>query len=137
MILAIRDLQGYGCTKIAFDVECLSSTIYKYLKIHSRKLRVVSQRRFRSFKWKGSNSMWQMDYTMLRKDVCVLQIVDDHSWFIVGAKVMWSPDGQETVQLLRKCFSTYNVPEQFLIDHGTQFLSVRGGDSSFDRFGQA
>ena len=133
-ILRIRDLQGYGCSKIAFDVECSSSTVHKYLKVHSRKMRAVSKRRFRSFERKHSNTLWQMDYTQLRKDLWVLQIVDDHSRFIVGAKVMSSPDGRETIQLLRECFSAYGVPEQFLTDHGTQFYSVRGGESSFDQF---
>jgi transposase InsO family protein len=135
-ILDIRDLQGYGCSKIAFDVECLSSTVHKYLKIHSRPMRNTAKRRFRSFERKHSNTLWQMDYTQVRKDVWVLQIVDDHSRFIVGAKVMWSPDGRETIQLLKECISTYGLPEQFLTDHGTQFYSVKGGESSFDQFCQ-
>jgi putative transposase len=135
-ILGIRDRQGYGCSKIAFDVECSSSTVHKYLRIHARPMRNTTKRRFRSFERKHSNTLWQMDYTQLRKDVWVLQIVDDHSRFIIGAKVMWSPDGRETIQLLQDCISTYGVPQQFLTDHGTQFYSVKGGESSFDRFCQ-
>ncbi len=76
-ILGIRDrIKVFGCSKIAFDVECSSSTVHKYLRIHSRPMRIVSKRRFRSFERKHSNSMWQMDYTQLRKDIWVLQIVD-------------------------------------------------------------
>jgi transposase InsO family protein len=135
-ILTIRDRQGYECSKISFDVECSSSTAHKYLKIHSRPMKSVNKRRFRSFERKHSNSMWQMDYTQLRKDVWVLQIVDDHSRFIIAAKVMSTTDGDETIQLLKECMSDYGVPEQFLTDHGTQFYSVRGGESSFDRFCQ-
>jgi putative transposase len=134
IILGIRDRQGWGCSKIAFDVQCSSSTVHKYLKIHSRPMKSKSKRRFRSFERKHSNSMWQMDYTQVRKDAWVLQVVDDHSRFIVAAKVMWNPDGQETIRLLKECMSDFGVPEQFLTDHGTQFYSVNGGESSFDQF---
>jgi putative transposase len=135
-IMTIRDRQGYGCSKISFDAECSSSTVHKYLKIHSRPMINVNKRRFRSFERKHSNTLWQMDYSQLRKDVWALQIVDDHSRFIIGAKVMLSPDGDETIQLLKECISDFGVPEQFLTDHGTQFYSVKGGESSFDHFCQ-
>ena len=136
MILGIRDRQGYGCSKIAFDVQCSSSTVHKYLKIHAKPMHHVSKRRFRSFERKHSNTLWQMDYTQVRKDVWVLQVVDDHSRFIVAAKVMWSPDGRETIQLLKECISTYGLPEQFLTDHGTQFYAVNGSESLFGHFCQ-
>lgn len=134
MLVTIRDRQGWGCSKIAFDVCCSSSTVHKYLKEQGRNVASGLRRRFGSFERKHSNSMWQMDYTQLRRDVWALQVVDDHSRFIVGAKVMSIPDVRETVQLLEDCFSKYGVPEQFLTDHGTPFYSVKGGVSSFDRF---
>ena len=62
MILGIRDRQGYGCSKIAFDVKCSSSTVHKYLRIHSRPMKIVNKRRFRSFERKHSNSIWQMGF---------------------------------------------------------------------------
>jgi hypothetical protein len=49
---------------------------------------------------------------------------------------MSTPDGDETIQLLKECFSTFGVPQQFLTDHGTQFYAVQGGESSFDRLCQ-
>jgi hypothetical protein len=58
--MGIRDRQGYGCSKIAFDVECSSSTVHKYLRIHPKSMKRVNKRRFRSFERKHSNSMWQM-----------------------------------------------------------------------------
>ena len=133
-ILDIRKRQGYGCSKISFDVRCSSSTVHKYLKVHKLNCQSAGRRRFRSFERKHSNTLWQMDYTYLRENVWVLQVVDDHSRFIVGAKVMITPDSRETIQLLRECFSRYGVPEQFLTDHGTQFYSVKGGTSAFDHF---
>ena len=63
---------------------------------------------------------------MLRENVRVLWVVDNHSRFIVGVKVMVTSDGDETVAFLEECFSRYGVPERFLTDHGTQFYSVNG-----------
>jgi len=133
-ILDIRRRHGYGCSKISFDVRCSSSTVHRYLDAHQLNRQSPGRRRFRSFERKHSNTLWQMDYTMLRENVWVLQVVDDHSRFIVGAKMMITPDGDETMTFLEECFSRYGVPEQFLTDHGTQFYSVKGGESAFDRF---
>jgi putative transposase len=133
-MMEIRDMQGWGCSKIAYDIGCSSSTVHKYLVIHDKNVPSGKRGRFRSFERKHSNSLWQMDYTRLRNDVWVLQVVDDHSRFIVGARVMWTPNTLDTIQLLEECFSNYGVPEQFLTDHGTQFYSVKGGESTFDKF---
>lgn len=133
-ILDIRDRHGYGCSKIAFDAQCSSSTVHKYLRANERKMASKSRTRFRRFERKHSNSMWQLDYTMLRGGVWVLQVVDDHSRFIVGARTMTTPNVSETMELLETCFSKYGVPDQFLTDHGTQFYSGCGGVSEFDRF---
>jgi putative transposase len=133
-LLDIRKQQGYGCSKIAFDVGCSSSTVHKYLKVHGKNRPTGRRSRFRSFERKHSNTLWQMDYTMLARNMWVLQIVDDHSRFIVGAAVMSGPDVDMTIQLLKECFSDFGMPEQFLTDHGTQFYAVKGGVCDFDDF---
>jgi putative transposase len=133
-LLDIRERQGYGCSKIAFDVGCSSSTVHKYLKVHGQNRPTGRRSRFRSFERKHANTLWQMDYTMLAKDLWVLQVVDDHSRFIIGARVMSGPEVNPTIQLLQECFSDYGMPEQFLTDHGTQFYPVKGGVCDFDRF---
>ena len=135
-LLDIRERQGCGCSKIAFDVGCSSSTVHKYLKIHGQNRPTGRRSRFRSFERKHANTLWQMDYTMLAKNVWVLQVVDDHSRFIVGARVMSGPDVDETIDLLKECFSDYGLPEQFLTDHGTQFYAVKGGECDFNKFCQ-
>ena len=133
-IVQIRDRQGYGCAKIAFDVMCSSSTAHKYLKIHGRNHQTGKRHRYGHFERQHSNALWQMDYAMLRKDIWVLQIVDDHSRFIVGSRVLRSPDAKETMALLQECFSDFGTPDQFLTDHGSQFYAVRGGVCEFDTF---
>ena len=133
-ILDIRRRHGYVCSKISFDVRCSSSTVHRYLDAHNLNRQSAGRRRFRCFERKHSNTLWQMDYTMLRENAWVLQVIDDHSRFIVGAKMMLSPDGDETMTFLEECFSRFGVPDQFLTDHGTQFYSVKGGESAFDRF---
>jgi len=133
-LLDIRERQGCGCSKIAFDVGCSSSTVHKYLKVHGQNRPTGRRSRFRSFERKHANTLWQMDYTMLAKNIWVLQVVDDHSRFIVGARVMSGPDVDQTIDLLQECFSDYGVPEQFLTDHGTQFYAVKGGVTDFNKF---
>lgn len=133
-ILSIRDRHGYGCSKIAWDVGCSSSTVHKYLRANECKMTPKPRTRFRRFERKHSNSMWQMDYTMLNGGVWVLQAVDDHSRLIVGAMTMTAPNVKETMELLETCFSRYGVPGQFLTDHGPHFYAARGGICEFDRF---
>jgi len=133
-ILDIRKRQGYGCSKISFDGGCSSSTVHRYLKVHHLNRQRSGRRRFRCFERKHSNTLWQMDYTMFMENVWVLQIVDDHSRFILGVKMMLTPDGDKTMTFLEECFTRYGVPDQFLTDHGSQFCSVKGGESAFNRF---
>jgi len=85
-ILDIRRRQGYGCSKISFDVRCSSSTVHRYLKVHQLNRQRSGRRRFRTFERKHANTLWQMDYTMLRENVWVLQVVDDHSRFIMARR---------------------------------------------------
>lgn len=61
-------------------------------------------------------------------------IIDDHSRFIVGMRTMTTPDRQDTVLLLERCFSLCGMPKVLLTDHGPQFYSVRSGVSVFGRF---
>jgi len=110
-LLDIRDKQGYGCSKIAFDVCCSSSTVHKYLKVHGQNRPTGIGSRFRSFERKHANTLWQMDHTMMAKNIWVLQIVDDHSMFIVGARVMSGPYVDQTIDLLKECFSDLGMPE--------------------------
>ena len=61
-----------------------------------------------------------------------LTVVDDHSRFYLGAFVTTSPTTDFVIECLDKVFSEHGVPAMVHSDHGSQWYSVRGGDSRFD-----
>jgi putative transposase len=125
-----------GCERISFEVGCSSSTVHKVLKQLDLLWKTHSQRRYRSFERNHSNSLWQMDYTMIREGLWLFLAVDDHSRFIVCHRLMKNPNVDETLAALETAFSQYGVPEQILTDHGSQFYSSKHGvegDMRFDR----
>ena len=67
-------------------------------------------------------------------DLWLLLVIDDHSRFIVGYKLMRTPNVDDVIDTLEGCFSIYGKPKQILTDHGTQFYATRGGISTFTMF---
>jgi putative transposase len=125
-----------GCERIAYEVGCSSSTVHKVLKQLDLVWETHSQRRFRSFERDHSNTLWQMDYTMIREGLWLFLAIDDHSRFIVCHRLMATLSVDETIAALGTAFSQYGVPEQILTDHGSQFYSIKNGvegDMRFDR----
>lgn len=137
MIVDLRLCQyEMGCERIAHEVGCSSSTVHKVLKQLDLVWETHSQRRFRSFERNHSNTLWQMDYTMIREGLWLFLAIDDHSRFIVCHRLMTNPSVDESIAALETAFSHYGVPEQVLTDHGSQFCSIKrgvGGDMRFDR----
>lgn len=103
---------------------------------HGKEVYVICRRqgRLEAYSKSGIDSMWQLDYTMLRDGLWLLLIVYDHSRFIIGHRFMPTPKSAPIISLLETCFSKYGVPKQLLTDYGTQFFSVKGNTSEFDRF---
>jgi len=130
-IVAIRKTTGIGCEKIALELRVSPSTVHKVLGEEGMVFRTGRRTRFRHFERKHANSLWQLDYTFIRDDLWLLQVVDDHSRFIVGHRFMAMPNAGETIALMRSCFSRYGVPEQVLTDHGSQFVPTTSGTSEF------
>lgn len=75
-----------------------------------------------------------MDFSQIYEDLWILVIIDDHSRFIVGQKLMGTPNIDDALDLLNDCIGKYGPPKQILTDHGTQFYAVRGGIATFDIF---
>lgn len=133
-VISLREEHNEGCEKIALNVGISSSTVHKILT----KAGLISQKkkktRWRFFQRKHSNSLWQMDFSQLYEDLWILIVIDDHSRFIIGYKLMETPNVDDAIELLNHCFTRYGLPKQILTDHGSQFFSVRGGISTFDIF---
>jgi transposase InsO family protein len=73
------------------------------------------------FERRFANSLWQMDYTVLRPGVHLLVILDDASRLVVG----YGSTRRETAAFAWDVFvqagERYGFPRQLLTDHGTQF----------------
>jgi transposase InsO family protein len=130
-IVDLRLATGCGCEKIAYEAGCSVSSVHKVLRRLGLIWEEGRRTRFRSFERKHSNTLWQLDYTMLRQDLWLLLVIDDHSRFIVGCRTMPQPNLEATLAELRSAFSRYGVPVQLLTDHGSTFTPVRGGVTGF------
>lgn len=132
-IIDLRNRTGLGCEKIALELRVSPSSVHKVLSEENMVFRTGRRTRFRHFERKHANSLWQADYTQLRDDLWLLLIVDDHSRFIVGHKLMHTPNSEDSLPLFESCFARYGVPEQILTDHGSPFCPARGGTTEFMR----
>jgi putative transposase len=73
------------------------------------------------FERRHSNSLWQMDYSVLRPGRWLLVILDDASRLIAGYAETDSPTAELAWETFLKAGERYGFPRQVLTDHGTQF----------------
>ena len=73
------------------------------------------------FERRFSNSLWQMDYTVLRPGQHLLVILDDASRLVVGYAVARRPTAQLAWDTFADAGVRYGFPREVLTDHGTQF----------------
>jgi putative transposase len=133
-VIELRKRYNYGAEKIAIELGISPTTANRILIKAGLSERKKRKKIFRHYERKHSNSMWQMDYTMIYEDMWLFLAVDDHSRFIVAYKLMRTPNVRETMESLNEAFGKYGIPREILTDHGSQFYAVRGGMSSFDLF---
>jgi putative transposase len=85
------------------------------------------------FQREHNNSLWQADFKLCSDDNWMISCQDDHSRFITGSVMIYSPTGENAMLLLDRAVKRFGVPVQILTDQGTQFKPARGGTSEFDR----
>jgi len=86
------------------------------------------------FERRFSNSLWQMDYTVLRPGTHLLVILDDASRLVVGYGITRRPTAAFAWDTFVRAGETYGFPRQLLTDHGTQFTKEAfEAVGSFDR----
>ncbi len=73
------------------------------------------------FERRFANSLWQMDFTLLRPGVWLLVILDDASRLVVGTAVTHRPTAELVWATFVRTGRTYGFPRAVLTDHGTQF----------------
>lgn len=88
---------------------------------------------WRFFEAIAPHKIWQMDLLYAFKTdegkwVYGMAVLDDHSRFVVYAKVTPRPRAIEVVEVLREAGEQHGIPEMLLVDNGKQFKSKRFRD---------
>jgi transposase InsO family protein len=86
---------------------------------------VASAVALQRFERDAVNDLWQVDATEWHPDGVevgvVVDLIDDHSRFVVGAAAMAGLSDEQATLLLGGCFQRYGAPRQLLSDNGLPF----------------
>jgi len=113
-------------------------TVYRILCSSGLNRRLQKPRVKRSYvRWerKHPNSLWQCDLKQVEAR-WLITTLDDHSRFVPASEHFNEGTADNAIWLLDRAIHEYAKPREILTDHGSQFYSVRGGESSFDAYCQ-
>lgn len=146
-----RDHPGWGPSRIRWELERADvvplpgrSAVYRAL-IRHRLITPGKRRRRREdyCRWERGAAMelWQMDvmgrvHLASGTEVKVVTGIDDHSRFVVCAKVVAAATARPVCQALAGALARYGIPGQILTDNGKVFTARFGsgpGPVMFDR----
>ncbi len=140
-VVALRREKGWGPQVIAGylgtkGVNVGSTTVYRILCCEGfnhplEKPRI--KRTYRRWEREHPNSLWQCDLKMLGGE-WLITILDDHSRYVTGSEIFNEGTAENVIWLLDQAVHEYSKPREILTDHGSQFYSVRHGESSFTQF---
>lgn len=138
---ALRREKGWGPQLIAGylgkqGVNVGSTTIYRILRREGLNHPLTKPRIKRTYKrWQRThpNSLWQCDLKVVGAR-WLITILDDHSRFVTGSEIFDEGTAENVIWLFDQAVHEYAKPREVLTDHGSQFWSVRKGESSFDAY---
>jgi transposase InsO family protein len=146
-----RGHPGWGPSRILFELERAGadplpgrSAVYRALVRHNLVEGRKRRRRREDYRrWERSTAMqlWQMDvmgrvFLAGGQEVKVVTGIDDHSRFIVCAKVAVAATARPVCQALAQALARHGIPGQILTDNGKVFTARFGrgpGPVLFDR----
>lgn len=120
----------------AQGIQISHTTIYKVLKqkgLVNGLSKERKQRTYISYERKHPDSMWQTDLTNWSESVLIAYI-DDYSRFVTGFGLFRNGLTVYVIQVFQQAIDAYGKPREVLTDHGSQFYSMKGDESEFDRF---
>jgi transposase InsO family protein len=137
----LRREKGWGPQLIAGylgtqNIKVGSTTIYRILRregLNHPLAKPRTKRTYRRWQRKRSNSLWQCDLKLVGAR-WLITILDDHSRFVTGSEIFNGGSADNVISLLDQAIHEYTKPREILTDHGSQFWSVRRGESSFDTY---
>jgi len=115
-----------------------STTIYRILRREGLNHPLEKPRIKRTYRrWQRThpNSLWQCDLKLVGAR-WLITILDDHSRFVTGSELFDEGTADNVIWLFDQAVHEYAKPREILTDHGSQFWSVRKGESSFDAYCQ-
>ncbi len=136
-----RDHPGWGPSRIRWELERAGveplpgrSAVYRALVRHGLvEARKRRRRREDYRRWERGRAMqlWQMDvmgrvHLAAGTEVKVVTGIDDHSRFIVSAKLVAAATARPVCQALTEALGRHGVPEQILTDNGKVFTAWFG-----------
>jgi len=141
MIIDLRKETGWCPHRIAGHLRRKSinishMTVYRILCREGLNHPLEKPRIKRTYKrWQriSPNSLWQCDLKLVGPR-WLITILDDHSRFITASKLFKEGTAENVIWLLDRAIHEYAKPMEILTDHGSQFWSVRKGESSFDAY---
>jgi transposase InsO family protein len=117
-------------------VDVCHMTVYRILCQNGLNHPLAKPRQQRSFKhWQRNhpNSLWQCDLKVAGTG-WLITILDDHSRYVTGSELFKQGTTENVIWLLDEAIHEYPKPREILTDHGSQFWSVRKGESSFQTY---
>ena len=133
-IYEVREKFGWGAKKIAaylkrkYEINVSHTTVHKYLK-QGGFVEAQKQKHYLRWERKQPNELWQIDISGSGR----LDIIDDASRFLIASVKLERATAEAVNRVVEESFMRFGPPREILSDRGTQFFSVRGGISSFDR----
>lgn len=138
---ALRRENGWGPQLIAGylgtqGVKVGSTTIYRILRQAGLNHPLTKPRIKRTYKrWQRThpNSLWQCDLKLVGAR-WLITILDDHSRYVTASEIFNQGTADNVIHLFDQAIREYTKPREILTDHGSQFWSVRKGESAFDSY---
>ena len=139
----LRRQKGWGPQLIAGylttqGIKVGSTTVYRILRREGLNHPLDKPRIKRTYqRWqrKRPNSLWQCDLKLVGPK-WLITILDDHSRYVTASEIFNEGTAENVISLLDQAINEHNKPREILTDHGSQFWSVRKGESSFDTYCQ-
>lgn len=140
---ALRREKGWGPQLIAGylgtqDIKVGSTTVYRILcreGLNHPLTKPRTKRTYRRWQRKHPNSLWQCDLKVVGAR-WLITILDDHSRYVTASEIFKEGTAENVISLLDQAIHEYSKPREILTDHGSQFWSVRKGESNFDTYCQ-
>jgi transposase InsO family protein len=111
-------------------------TVYRILRSSGLNHPLEKPRMKRTYRrWQRThpNSLWQCDLKLVPPR-WLITILDDHSRFVPASEHFNEGTAENVIWLFDRAVHEYGKPRETLTDHGTQFWSVRRGESMFDAY---